>query len=116
MLSMIDRSLILVRPTELYIAWLKSVDPHYRESDDQEIREGEPTAYLVEECDKPLQGELDSVLKKHWQDIAKEEFSSWYDNPDDWPELKGVADFGKYFTVQPVEGVFDAVKTPIERE
>ena len=114
MLSLVNRRLILVRPTEIYITWLMLADPRYKEADGLAIREGEPTAYLIEDEDAPLQEELDAMLEKHWAEIAEEELSSWYDNPDDWPVIKGVADFKRYFSVQCVEVVFDTLGTPIE--
>lgn len=117
MLSMMDRGLILVRPTEVYIQWLQSVDPNYQEADAREIREGEPTAYLVEENDeKPLQKTLAAVLEKSWRAIAQEELSSWYNNPDAWPDLRNADDFKKYFSVQCVEMVFDTLEEEIQRD
>ena len=112
----INRSLILVHPNEKYIEWLKSTDPKHVEEDARTIREDEPTAYLLDDRETGDPKEVDILLGKHWCDIAQEEFSNWYNSPEDWPEMKNLADFKEYFDIQAVEMVFDLLDEPIEKD
>jgi hypothetical protein len=107
--------MVLVYPTEKYIEWLQSVDPQYKEDDARAIREGEPTAYLFEALDTGTQEEFDALMERHWRDIAKEEFASWYDSPSEWPKLNTLTDFDQYFEVESVEVVLDAADGPMKK-
>ncbi len=106
MLSMINRCAILIRYKEPFLKWAEALNGARPEDPNGNV-------YLAEETENGTREEVRLLLRKYWREIADEEFYGWWTEEKDWPELKTVRDFEKYFHWEYRELVGDLSDTTI---
>lgn len=109
--SGINRSIITITHLKPYLDWGKSLD-----TGENIPVPKDGNAYLMEEIATGTAEEVEFYLKKHWREIADEEFESWSRLPSEWPKLNSLADFKKYFTFEHRELVFDLCDHLLRRD
>ena len=106
----INRSALIVQPTERYLAWLHAVDPTSRNLSLDDLR-GEAHIYLIPECD--TEDDLNRVLKRCFDDIFTEELAGWFNIPDVWPDRRTVKMFREWFDVEFASMITDLSDFPL---
>jgi hypothetical protein len=109
--SSINRSAFIITIKETYKEWARSLD-----DDEPDEIESEGNIYLVPEIDLVAEKQVRDHLKRFWKSIAEEEFFSWCTDPEQWPELKTIRDFEKFFAWEFREILYDLVEEPILSE
>lgn len=97
MTDLINRSAVIVTPTKKYIQWVRGLD--WEEPfgvSDKQIKEA-ANVYLVEEAMTGTKEEVRHIMEQNYLEIAMEEFSAWWQVDEDWPLLKSLEDFEKFF-------------------
>lgn len=100
----IDRCALIVRPTWKFAEWLRSLEDEFVPDEHSVFSQ---TVYLVEESNLFDAAATAGVLEACYHDIAANEFSGWWTDESDWPQLRSLSDFLQYFEVSPSEIVVD---------
>jgi hypothetical protein len=111
-LDIINRSLIIVRPTQPFLDWVQSVD--YDEQLTLEEVRHDPSAYLA-----PViiyDNEQPALLEWCYEEVFEAELFSWYTDPALWPQNRDLKMFLEWFDVEFHSGVFDLCDEPIQIE
>ena len=74
----INRSALIVKPTQLFLDWLHEVDPTSTHLTLEDLQR-EPTIYLVPECDS--QDQAIEYLGESVGEIFEEHLDGWYRVP-----------------------------------
>ena len=101
-LATINRSAVILLPTEACLDWVKSCPGSFSDLPLGEA-EREPTVYLIPEARKGP----DDYIRKHCKTIFEEELNSWYTDPDMWPKDRSFKTFKKFFTILVTTSVYD---------
>ncbi|MEH6813287.1 MAG: hypothetical protein V7677_12215 [Motiliproteus sp.] len=107
-MKLINRSALVVRPKQPYVSWVNNLDSQVSGLEqeltlEQHLREGR--VYLIDE--QPQLGELNDILKDHWQMMFENELGGWDEFADHWPTPLSQTQFESWFDVQPQLMVFD---------
>ena len=110
-LPTINRNVLIVVPTEGFLAWAKK-NPD--EDAGLTLKEliADTTAYLIPE----QEADAEAWLKRHFKTIFENELNGWYTDPSLWPADRSYRAFKKYFRVHFCSSVIDLAKGAIERE
>jgi hypothetical protein len=109
----INRAALIVKPAQPFLDWLHEVDStsaHLTLADLQ----GEPTIYLVPECDNEEQAI--EYLRESLTDIFEEHLDGWYRVPGAWPKNRDRRTFLRWFEFSFHSMIVDLCHDPIERE
>ena len=74
----INRSALIVKPTQVFLDWLHEVDPTSTDLTLEDLQR-EPTIYLVPECDS--QDQAIEYLRESVGEIFEEHLDGWYRVP-----------------------------------
>jgi len=110
-LPTINRNILVVEPTELFLEWAK------KSPDDDmglTLKElvADMTAYLIPEQD----ADAKSWLRRNFKTIFEIELDGWCADPSLWPKDRSMKTFRKFFRVHYCSSVIDLAKGPIEQE
>jgi hypothetical protein len=90
----INRSALIVKPTQPFLDWLHEVDPTSAHLTLEDLQR-EPTIYLVPECDS--QDQAIEYLGETVRDIFEEHLDGWYRVPAVWPKKRDLPTFQRWF-------------------
>ena len=71
---------------------------------------------MIKPIDTGERAEVRKRLTKCYKKIAEEEFSSWWNQPEIWPQLESIKEFEEYFDWNHVELIFDLEESEITKE
>jgi len=109
---MLNRSAVVVRPKQPFVAWLKSVEELHLP--DVTLAKLGSTLYLVPDWDDPAEAE--QVLREVYDDIFCRELEAWYTDEDTWPKRRTFKLFKQWFDVEHFDLVQDVGHGPIEND
>ena len=109
----VNRSAIIVEPREPFLNWLHAADPTSRKLTLRE-RTGEPTIYLVRECDPG--DELEQALRELCEEIFTEQLAGWYTDTETWPEDRSFDAFCRWFDFRHHSMLVDLCDEPLTQE
>jgi hypothetical protein len=93
----INRSLIIVKPKQPFLDWLRSIDPEDKNLQPEEIND-DATAYLIPELETPDQ--QDHIIDWCAEFVFEQELWSWYTDEDMWPVGRDVKMFREWFAIE----------------
>ena len=108
----INRAVVIVRPKQPFLDWLRSVDPDDSDLELEEIRR-DPNAYLVPDWEE----DNDRWVILGWcvENIFGNELWSWYTDESLWPTERDYDMFLNWFDVEFYPTVVDIdTLTPLE--
>ncbi|MDO4695955.1 MAG: hypothetical protein Q4A49_00240 [Neisseria sp.] len=100
----VDRSAVVLKPTQVFLDWLKSTDENAPELTLEQIRSN-CTVYLVPEFDTPEA--VVAYFDECYEKIFQAEVSAWEENPEKWPESMDLQAFWRFFDVEINDMVLD---------
>ena len=103
-MEMVNRSAIVVRPSQPFLNWLHRVDPASAQLTLEDLRR-EPTIYLLPEWG--TEEEALEHLAEVSSEIFEEQLNGWYRVPSVWPEDREVNEFLRWFDCSFHSMVFD---------
>lgn len=101
-----ERTAVLVVPTQACIDWVDSCFPNDRRTTPKEDGR-EPTVYLIPEND----ANPDDNLRRHYQAILTTELELWCTDRSRWPKDLSFQTFTEFFTIHAAILVFDLGQT-----
>ena len=107
---MLNRSAVVVKPTQPFLDGLHSADPTSRESHWDEVGQ-EPTIYRIPECD--TKDEVREVLEELCEEIFVEQLDSWFRDMTTWPTDRSYEAFCRWFDVQYHSMLIDLCDEPL---
>jgi hypothetical protein len=90
----INRSAVIVVPTQPFLDWLHRADPTSAELSLEDLRR-EPTIYLLPEYD--TEEEARGYLREYRSEIFEEQLDGWYRVPSAWPVDPTLDTFIRWF-------------------
>ena len=105
----VDRSAVVLKPTQVFLDWLKSTDENIPELTLQQLQSN-CTTLLVPEFETPE--EVIGYLGEHFQPIFEAELAAWEVNKTIWPKME-LTEFWLFFTVEIHDMVLDMVDADI---
>ena len=111
----INRFALIVRPGPPFIEWAAKVFNEPESKVRQEIREGEPSIYLLPES-SAADSDDPKILRSFWRSIFKEELDGWCTDESQWPQHRTETLFRAWFSLEFCSIVFDLAKSKIEYE
>ncbi|MBP6563717.1 MAG: hypothetical protein KA214_09620 [Neisseriaceae bacterium] len=106
----VDRAAVVIKPTESFLIWLKSVDKEGVDLTLAQLR-SDCTVLMVPEFDEPE--DVIAYVDEHYEAIFKAELAAWYESPKDWPSDMSLKAFWTFFDVQVNSTVLDLVDEPM---
>ena len=80
----VDRSAVVVKPTEAFLTWLKSTGDDLPDLTLAQIRSN-CSVYLLAQADTPE--ESAGLFGERWREVFSGEIASWEVPQEQWPEL-----------------------------
>ena len=111
-----NRDAFLIRSKPAFTDWLHSLTKDDPDAPETWSLASEPILYLVDELEMDIPEAGKAQLKKCWREIAESEFEAWWTVDSDWPKLRTLADFEKYFTWEYISMIHDTSDSEIEFE
>lgn len=109
----INRSLIILKPKQPFLDWLKTQDDKLEDLTLERLAE-DSTAYLIPELwDDKAQ---DEILKVLYADLFEEELEAWWQDETVWPKKRSFKTFEEWFEVDFHSLVFDLCLEPLYDE
>jgi hypothetical protein len=109
----INRSAIVVRPAQPFLNWLHQVDPTSAHLTLEDLQ-GEPTIYLVAECEG--QEQTMEYVGESVRAIFEEQLNGWYRAPAVWPVERDLARFQTWFEISFHSLIVDLCDDVLEHE
>lgn len=100
----VDRSAVVLKPTEAFLKWLKATDADMPDLTLAQLRSN-CTTLLVPEFDTPEA--VMGYLGEHHRAILEAELASWEIESEHWPADMGVATLWSFFEVEIHDMVLD---------
>ena len=110
-LPTINRNVLVVVPTEGFLAWARKNPDDDAALTLEELVE-DSTAYLIPEQD----ADAESWLKRNFKTVFEIELDGWCADPSLWPKDRSMKTFRKFFRVYYCSSVIDLGDGPIDRE
>ena len=110
-LPTINRSAVILLPTEACLEWVKSCPDFVSDAPLGEAGR-EPTVYLIPEAKMAP----DDYIRRHYKPMFEEELNSWYTDPRMWPKDRSLKTFRKFFTILVTTMVYDLGKGRIDKD
>ncbi len=104
---MINRSAVIVRPSQPYIDWASNLDDSGIVPDP----DGEPSIYLLPEYDTDDEGW--ALLSKGFDVIFDAELDGWHTDSTAWPAKRTFAMFRRWFQITMCSCIDDLCEGPI---
>ena len=102
----VDRSAVVLKPTQVFLDWLKSVDEDMPELSLAQIR-STCTVLLIPEVGEPE--EAVAYLDERFEEVFRNELSGWEVPQDLWPKSMDLVTFWQFFEVEIHDLVLDSV-------
>jgi len=112
-MDVINRSAMVVKPAQPFLAWLHRVDPTSGHLTLEDVRR-EPTIYLLPKCDS--KEEALEHLREVSNSIFEEQLNGWYRVPEAWPSDRDLNAFRRWFDCSFHSMIIDVCDEPIEHE
>ena len=100
----VDRTAVVLKPTEVYLAWLKSVDENLPEITLAQLRSN-CTTLLVPQAETPEA--VLGYLGERYQALFEADLAQWEIPAEKWPQDMGLAVFWAFFEVEIHDTVLD---------
>jgi hypothetical protein len=100
----VDRTAVVLKPTQRFLDWLKSTDDNLPELTLEQIRSN-CSVFLVPEFDTPEA--VVAYFDERYRQIFEAEISAWEVEKKDWPQDMGLQAFWEFFDVEIHDSVFD---------
>ncbi|MDO5059131.1 MAG: hypothetical protein Q4D82_04210 [Neisseria sp.] len=100
----VDRSAVVVKPTQKFLDWLKSTDENAPELTLEQIRTN-CTVFLVPEFDSPE--EVVAYFDERYEAIFESELAGWEEDVNKWPKARGLQEFWEFFDIEINDMVLD---------
>ena len=110
-MDMINRSALVVKPTQRFLDWLHRVDPTSAHLTLQDLRR-EPTIYLLPEWE--TEEEALKYLAEGSNEIFEEQLNGWYRVPSVWPDNRELNALLRWFDCSFHSMVFDVSDERLE--
>ena len=91
---MINRGVVMLRPAAPFLEWAKSLDDSGLAPDPNDER----TVYLVPEWEDDAGKER--VLRAVFTELFEQELFGWHTDEADWPQMRGLREFRKWFDIE----------------
>lgn len=101
-LSTINRFAVILVPTEVCLAWIRSCPDGETGTTLEELQQ-EPTVFLIPEG----KAAPETYIRRHYKAMFEEELNSWYTDPDMWPKDLSFKTFKRFFTICVSSVVYD---------
>jgi hypothetical protein len=102
----INRGLIVVRPKQPFLDWIRSVD-EAPENLKLEDAQDDCTTYLVPELSSP--NDEQAVIAWCWDVVFEQELFSWFTDENLWPTVRTQEMFMEWFDIEFHNLVFDLI-------
>jgi hypothetical protein len=99
-----NRAVIILRPKEPYIDWVRSADDESKHITAEEIA-AEPNVYLVD--DYEMAGERDDLMANNYREMFEAELNGWLIDKSAWPKKRDLETFKEWFHIDFHSIVFD---------
>lgn len=100
----VDRTAVVLKPTEVYLAWLKSVDEDLPEITLTQLRSN-CTTLLVPQLDTPEA--VLAYLGERYRALFEADLTQWEIAQEKWPQDMGLAVFWAFFEAEIHDTVLD---------
>ena len=110
-LPTINRNVLMVEPTEVFLEWAKKNPDTDLELTMDELL-ADCTAYLIPE----QEADPEAWLRRNFKTIFEIELDGWCTDPSLWPKVRSFKAFKKFFCVRFCSTVIDLAKGAIARE
>jgi hypothetical protein len=106
----VNRGLVVLRPKEPFLAWVREADPSDSPLDDDAV-ESRPIAYLIPQLD----GDDESWdwVRMNCGFLFEFACNEWYTTESLWPARRDWAAFQEWFGIEFIELVWDLVDEPL---
>ena len=111
----VNRSALIIKPTEKLISWLKSVDPTITDSECDYILKVAGTVYLVDEINTGQKKEIETIIENRYKFILQHELFSLVPDESKWQEKITYQFFNEFFDVTSIGEVIDVFENPIQK-
>jgi len=111
--TLINRSIIVVRPKQPFADWANSFDDGSPKFDLEEQRREAPNSYLV--YDYTESDNLRFIIDFYWATVFEYELNAWMRDPKTWPQTRTLEMFRQWFDIDFAPVVSDIVAdVPLE--
>ncbi len=107
----VDRTAVVLKPTDVFLTWLKSTDADMPDLTLSQIRSN-CTVYLVPETEEPE--EVIAYFNERYQGIFETEVAGWEVEKQLWPQEMSLETFWQFFEVEVHDMVLDMVDAEIQ--
>lgn len=91
---MLNRGVLIVRPAEPYMAWVRGLDA----TGVVPLADDEQTVYLVPGFEDD--DEAEDVLKLVYAEVFERELDGWHTDEAAWPKNRTLATFKRWFKIE----------------
>jgi hypothetical protein len=109
----VNRTALVVKPKEPFLAWLHEADPTSHELTLEDLVR-EPSVYLIPECETGE--EVRKVLQELCEEIFNDQLGGWYRDEASWPEDRSFKVFRGWFDFEYHSMLLDLCDEPLIRE
>lgn len=115
-MQLFERTAVVLKPTELFLNWLKKLDEEENLLPDLTLTQlrSNCSVFLVPEFDEPEQAV--AYFDERFEEIFEAELSAWNDNRQTWPQERNLKTFWEFFDLEIHDTVVDMeddiVRTP----
>ncbi len=109
----VNRTAALIKPSQVFLDWLHEADPSSAELP-LEALQSDASIYLIPDCD--CDEEAYRYLEEASEVIFEEQLSSWLDEPETWPEDRGLKALSEWFEITLHSMLVDLSDAPIVKE
>jgi len=106
----INRSLIILKPKQPFLAWIRTLDNEDKDLTLEELAE-DSTAYLIPEVWQD--SDQHRLLESYCDVLFEEQLAGWWIDETAWPQKRNVNMFLDWFEVEFHSLVFDLCDEPI---
>ncbi|HEX6044792.1 MAG TPA: hypothetical protein VFZ22_09920 [Pyrinomonadaceae bacterium] len=106
----IDRSLIILKPKQPFLNWIRTLDDEDNDLTLEELAE-DSTAYLIPELWED--SDQQELLESHYDVLFEEQLGGWWTDEAAWPKKRDLTMFLDWFDVEFHSLVFDLCDEPI---
>ena len=100
----VNRSSVIVRPKDPYVAWARSMDQEAAKFTAADLRR-EATVYLIPEIDDS--GHAEELLRDCFSVIFDNELDGWSTDENTWPSNRSFEMFRQWFSIEINSMIFD---------
>lgn len=109
----LNRLVLILRPQQVFLDWLKEVAPEPAELSLQAINQ-DRNVWLIPDFEEPDQAY--AWVLKHWRTLFERELGDWITDPDLWPQPLSRERFLAFFDIEMHSIVQDVADQPLELE